>query len=76
MGQNITLNAADGHTVDAWRADPAGTAKGGLVVIQEIFGITDHVRRLTDSFAEAGYAACAPALWRHVGARCPAGWRR
>lgn len=66
MGQNITLNTADGHTVDAWRADPAGPAKGGLVVIQEIFGLTDHVRRLTDSYAEAGYAACAPALFDRV----------
>ena len=63
MGSTVTLNAADGHTLDGWRADPAGAPKGGLVVIQEIFGVNDHVRRLADGFAASGYAACAPALF-------------
>ncbi len=66
MGQIITLNTTDGHTLDAYRADPPGAVKGGLVVIQEIFGLTDHMRRLTDRFAEAGYAAVAPALFDRV----------
>lgn len=66
MGQNIKLTTADNHTLDAYRSDPSGTAKGGLVVIQEIFGLTGHMHRLTDSFAEAGYAAVAPALFDRV----------
>lgn len=63
MGQNITLTAADGHTLGAYRADPGGTPKGGIVVVQEIFGVNAHIREVCDRFAEAGYAAIAPALF-------------
>ncbi len=63
MGQSITLTAKDGHSLGAYRADPSGTAKGGIVVIQEIFGVNGHVRDLVDKFAGHGYAAIAPALF-------------
>jgi carboxymethylenebutenolidase len=39
MGTHLTLTASDGHKFDAYRVDPAGTPKGGIVVIQEIFGV-------------------------------------
>ncbi|HVH76742.1 MAG TPA: dienelactone hydrolase family protein [Stellaceae bacterium] len=63
MGKLITLTAADGHTLDAYRADPQGKARGGLVVAQEIFGVNHHIRAVCDGFAEAGYLAVAPALF-------------
>ena len=63
MGKNITLTAADGHKLGAYRADPAGVAKGGVVVIQEIFGVNHHIRSVCDRLAAAGYAAVAPALF-------------
>lgn len=63
MGQHLTLTASDGHTLGAYRADPAGAAKGGIVVIQEIFGINSHIRNVTDRFAAEGYVAIAPALF-------------
>ncbi|HWM83624.1 MAG TPA: dienelactone hydrolase family protein [Pseudolabrys sp.] len=63
MGQHLTLTASDGHTLGAYRADPAGTAKGGIVVIQEIFGVNSHIRNVTDRFAAEGYVAIAPALF-------------
>ena len=63
MGEMVTLTAADGHSLSAWRADPAGTPKGAVIVGMEIFGITDHVKRLTDSYAAKGYTAIAPALF-------------
>lgn len=66
MAKRVTLRAADGHQLDAFRSDPAGTPRGGLVVIQEIFGLTPHMNRLVDHFAAAGYAACAPALFDRV----------
>ena len=66
MGQMVQLTTADGHTLDAYQADPAATPKGGLIIIQEVFGITGHVKRLSDSFAEAGYAVCAPAMFDRV----------
>ncbi len=63
MGQNLTLTAADGHTMDAYRADPQGDAKGQLVIIQEIFGVNSHMRGVCDRFAETGYVALAPAMF-------------
>jgi len=63
MGQNVTITAKDGHQFSAYRADPAGTPRGALVVIQEIFGVNHHIRGLADSFAKQGYVAIAPALF-------------
>ncbi len=63
MGQTITLKAKDGHSFSAYRADPAGAAKGALVVIQEIFGVNHHIRNVCDRFAALGYVAVAPALF-------------
>lgn len=63
MGQAITLTAEDGQKIGAYRADPAGTPRGGIVVIQEIFGVNGHVRSVCDGYAEKGYAAIAPALF-------------
>ena len=66
MSQTIKLTAADGVTIDAYRADPAGTPKGGLVVLQEIFGVNPHIRRVADGFAAEGYLVIAPALFDRV----------
>lgn len=63
MGQHLTLTAKDGHTFGAYRADPTGTPKGAIVVIQEIFGVNSHIRNVTDRFAQDGYVAIAPALF-------------
>ena len=63
MGTMIKLTASDGHTFDAYRADPAGTPKGGIVVIQEIFGVNKHIREVADSYAADGYLAIAPAVF-------------
>lgn len=66
MSQTIKLTAADGVTIDAYRADPAGTPRGGLVVLQEIFGVNPHIRRVADGFAAEGYLVIAPALFDRV----------
>ncbi|MCC6889438.1 MAG: dienelactone hydrolase family protein [Hyphomicrobiales bacterium] len=63
MGQTIRLTASDGHVLDAYRAEPAGKPKGGLVVMQEAFGVNEHIRAVCDDFAARGYAALAPALY-------------
>jgi carboxymethylenebutenolidase len=66
VGKNISLTASDGHKLGAYRADPKGKSKGGIVVIQEIFGVNGHVRDVTDRIAEQGYTAIAPALFDRV----------
>jgi carboxymethylenebutenolidase len=62
----IELTAADGHRLAAWRAEPAGTPRGGVVVVQEIFGVNSHIRNVTDRFAREGYLSIAPALFDRV----------
>lgn len=59
----IELTASDGHKFSAYRADPTGPPKGAVVVLQEIFGINAHIKKLADGFAEKGYVAIAPALF-------------
>jgi carboxymethylenebutenolidase len=66
MGKMIELTASDGHKLAAYRADPAGKARGGIVVIQEIFGVNSHIKQVADGFAADGYLAIAPALFDRV----------
>jgi carboxymethylenebutenolidase len=63
LGTQISLTASDGFKLGAYRADPAGSPKGGLVVIQEIFGVNHHIRNVCDRFAAEGYATVAPAVF-------------
>jgi carboxymethylenebutenolidase len=63
MGMTIELTAADGHKFAAYRADPSGKPRGAIVVVQEIFGVNNHMRRVTDGFAAQGYLAISPALF-------------
>jgi carboxymethylenebutenolidase len=58
----IELVAADGHALAAYTAGPPDAARG-LVVVQEIFGVNRHMRRICDDFAKAGYAVVCPALF-------------
>ena len=66
MGKMIELKAADGHTLSGYRADPAGKPRGGIVVIQEIFGVNSHIKQVADGYAADGYVAIAPAMFDRV----------
>jgi carboxymethylenebutenolidase len=65
MGDMITIKstAADGFAFGAYHAVPTGARKGGVIVVQEIFGIDEHVRRDVDRWASLGFEAVAPALY-------------
>jgi carboxymethylenebutenolidase len=63
MSEIMTLTASDGHVLKAYRAAPAGVSKGGLVVVQEIFGVNRHMRKVADGFARDGYTVIAPAVF-------------
>jgi carboxymethylenebutenolidase len=65
MGEMVTLTAADGHRLGAWRTGPADAARG-LVVVQEIFGVNHHMRETGEAFAAEGYAVLVPALFDRV----------
>ncbi len=66
MGTMVELKAADGTTVPAYEARPAGTPRGAVVVIQEIFGVNSHIRNVADGYAAEGYLAVAPACFHRV----------
>jgi carboxymethylenebutenolidase len=70
----IELTASDGHKFSAYRADPADAPKGAVVVVQEIFGINPHIRKVTDGFAAKGYIAIAPSLFDRVKAGVELGY--
>lgn len=59
----VEITASDGQAVGAYLAVPEATPRGGMVVIQEIFGVNDHIRDVCDRLAGEGYAAIAPAIF-------------
>ena len=63
MGKPLSLTAKDAHRLGAYRADPEGKPRGGIVVVQEIFGVNHHIRSVCDRLAALGYSALAPALF-------------
>ncbi len=57
------IKSGDGFELGVYEAQPKGTAKGAVVVIQEIFGVNKHIQEVTDGYADAGYYAIAPKLF-------------
>ena len=66
MSATVKLTASDGHQLDAYISRPAGEPIAALVVIQEIFGVNQHIRSVADSYARDGFFAIAPALFDRV----------
>jgi carboxymethylenebutenolidase len=66
MGSFVDLRSSDGFTFPAYVAQPAGRAKGGIVVLQEIFGVNSHIRSVADGYANDGYLAVAPSTFHRV----------
>src|SRR5262245_66318468 len=65
MGEDIRLKSKAGE-IGAYLAAPNGTPKGGVVVIQEIFGVNHHIKAVTDKLAQQGYLALAPRFSDHI----------
>src|SRR5579862_7923456 len=66
--QKITLEVADGTSMDAYVARPAEEGKfPGMLVFQEAFGVNAHIRDITDRMAKQGYVAIAPELFHRTG---------
>jgi carboxymethylenebutenolidase len=63
---DFELTTSDGHTFASYRAEPTGAPRGGVVVIQEIFGVNHHIRAVADGFAREGYLTIAPAMFDRV----------
>ena len=67
QAETITLNVADGTSMNAYVSTPEGNAKApAMMVFQEIFGLNANIRAIADRFAEAGYVAIAPELFHRT----------
>jgi carboxymethylenebutenolidase len=75
MGHWISLETPGG-AISAWRAEPSLPARGGLVVVQEIFGVNAHIRSVVDKFAAHGYSTIAPAFFDHFERHVELGYDR
>jgi carboxymethylenebutenolidase len=64
--QTVELDTRDGP-MGCYEARPAGEATRAVVVIQEAFGVNDHIEDVTRRFADAGYHAVAPHLFHRAG---------
>lgn len=65
MGHPVSLDTPTGR-IGGWRADPSIPTKGVLIVVQEIFGVNAHIRRVVERFAAHGFIAVAPAFLDHI----------
>ncbi|MFY7974863.1 MAG: dienelactone hydrolase family protein [Rubrivivax sp.] len=66
MGQTVSFERPDGQSLAGYLSEPASPLPGrpGLVVIQEWWGLNDQIRGVADRFAQAGYRALVPDLYR------------
>jgi carboxymethylenebutenolidase len=63
VAETIELKTADGAKIGAYKAIPDSVPKGGIVVVQEIFGVNHHIRAVADRFAAEGYLTISPAIF-------------
>ena len=66
MASFIQIPTAGMHCIGAWRARPDRDVLGGVVVVQEIFGVNAHIRAICARFAAEGFEAIAPAVFDHL----------
>jgi carboxymethylenebutenolidase len=66
MGSFQNITSADGFVLPAYIAQPSGTPKGAIIVLQEIFGLNSHIQAVTDGYAAQGYLAIAPSTFHRV----------
>jgi len=68
QGDTVRLAAADGHRLDAYRIRPTAPV-AALVVLQEIFGVNQHMRDVCDDYSRRGFSVVAPALFDRAARR-------
>lgn len=75
-GTMTTMQMNDGAQIGVYHVQPGGVRRGGLVLIQEIFGVTDHIKELCDGYADAGYEVLAPALFDRIAPNFQVGYSK
>ncbi len=62
-GEMIRVKSRDGFEFDAYHVKAQGSRKGGVIVVQEIFGLSDHIKEMAERFGAEGYEAIAPSMY-------------
>lgn len=70
MGETIQITMDDGFVMPVYHAPAMGNRRGGLVLVQEIFGVTEHIRELCDEYAADGYEVISPGLFERIEPGC------
>ena len=66
MNELLEITAKDNHQFSAYISQPPEKPKGGIVIIQEIFGVNIHIKEVTDLYASKGYLCIAPSLFDRI----------
>ena len=74
MSETITITMSDGFTMPVHHVAPEGERRGGVVVVQEIFGVTDHIREVCAEYAAEGYEVLSSSLFERVEPGCALGY--
>lgn len=74
MGETIRIAMADGFEMPCYHALPTGERRGGVVLVQEIFGVTEHIREQCDEYAAEGYEVLSPGLFERTEPGCALGY--
>jgi carboxymethylenebutenolidase len=72
--ESITIAMSDGFAMPVHHVLPAGQRRGGVVVVQEIFGVTDHIREVCAEYAAEGYEVLSPGLFERIEPGCALGY--
>jgi carboxymethylenebutenolidase len=70
MGQMVQF-PANGHSTAGYLAIPSSGSGPGLLVVQEWWGLVEHIKHLCDRFATEGFVALAPDLYHGVATKSP-----
>lgn len=74
QGEWISLTMSDGHAMPCYHVMPAGERRGGLILVQEIFGVTEHIREMCEEFSADGYEVLSPQLFDRQEPGCNLGY--
>jgi carboxymethylenebutenolidase len=66
MAQTLNLDSS-GETMGLYEVEPTGDARAAIVVLQEAFGVNDHIKDVCGRFAAEGYRTVAPHLFHRTG---------
>ena len=74
MAEWLKLTMSDGHEMPCYHVVPQGERRGGVVLVQEIFGVTEHIREMCQEYAADGYEVISPALFDRIEAGLELGY--